>query len=67
FSMPYNIMDLCLYGKNQGAPPEEVAETVGLTPEQLQRVYEDIEIKRSTTRYLHLPPILIESVPEVKK
>jgi len=36
-----------------------------LTPEQIQRVYDDIDTKRSTTRYLHLPPLLIEEVPEI--
>jgi len=59
-------MDLCLYGKNNGYTPAQVAETVGLTPEQTQRVYDDIDTKRTTTRYLHLPPQLIEPVPEIQ-
>jgi NAD+ synthase len=65
FSLPYDKMDLCLYGKNNGYTPDEVAETVGLTAEQTQRVYDDIDTKRSTTRYLHLMPQLIEQVPEI--
>jgi len=66
FSLPYDKMDLCLYGKNNGYTPAQVAETVGLTPEQTQRVYDDIDTKRTTTRYLHLPPQLIEPVPEIQ-
>jgi NAD+ synthase len=59
-------MDLCLYGKNNGYRPEEIADTLALTPDQVQRVYNDIDTKRSTTRYLHLAPQLIEAVPEIK-
>ncbi|MBS3758365.1 MAG: NAD(+) synthase [Desulfobacterales bacterium] len=66
FALPYDKMDLCLYGKNNGYPPAEVAESVSLTPEQVQRVYEDIDTKRKTTRYLHLPPVLAATVPEIK-
>jgi NAD+ synthase len=65
FSLPYDKMDLCLYGKNHGVPPEAVADVVGLTPDQVERVYRDIETKRSTTRYLHLPALLAETVPEI--
>jgi len=65
FSLPYDKMDLCLYGKNNGIPVETVADTLELTSEQVQRVYDDIETKRSTTRYLHLSPLLVENVPEI--
>lgn len=66
FSLPYDKMDLCLYGKNNGYKSEEVARQVGLTPEQVDRVYSDIETKRTTTRYLHMAPQLIEKVPEIE-
>jgi NAD+ synthase len=66
FSLPYEKMDLCLYGKNNNIPLEAVAAAIDLTPEQVQRVYDDIDTKRSTTRYLHLPPLLVEDVPEIK-
>lgn len=65
FSLPYEKMDLCLYGMSNGYTPEEVAPSVGLTPEQVARVFRDIEIKRSTTRYLHMPPVLAGEVPEI--
>ncbi|MCP3930156.1 MAG: NAD(+) synthase, partial [Bacteroidetes bacterium] len=38
FPLPYDRMDLCLYEKNNGYPPEEVAKSVSLTPEQVQLV-----------------------------
>jgi NAD+ synthase len=66
FSLPYDKMDLCLYGKNNGYTSEDIAEALELTPEQVQRVYDDIDTKRATTRYLHLSPQLIEEVPEIK-
>jgi NAD+ synthase len=66
FSLPYDKMDLCLYGKNNGYTTEQVAETLELTPEQTKRVYNDIDTKRTTTRYLHLQAQLIEDVPEIK-
>ena len=67
FSLPYDKMDLCLYGKNNGVSVESVASAIDLTPEQVQRVYNDIDTKRSTTRYLHLPPLVVEDIPEILK
>ena len=67
FSLSYDKMDLCLYGKNNGVSVERVASAIDLTSEQVQRVYDDIDTKRSTTRYLHLPPILLDQVPEIGK
>lgn len=60
FSVPYGQMDLCLLGLDIGAPREEVATATGLTPDQVTRVWADIESKRKSTRYLHLPPLLID-------
>jgi NAD+ synthase len=65
FALPYREMDLCLYGHNHGLAPEAVAESVGLSAEDVMRVYRDIEQKRRTTRYLQLSPLLLEPVPEV--
>jgi len=65
FSVPYDKMDLCLYGKNHGISSGDVATAAGLTAEQVERVYNDIDSKRSTTRYLHASPVLIENVPEI--
>ena len=65
FSLPYDRMDLCLYGLNHAVPAEEVAAAAQLTKEQLHRVWADIAAKRKATRYLHLPPRLVEKVEEI--
>jgi NAD+ synthase len=65
FSLPYEKMDLCLWAKNHNCSVEQVAPTLELTPKQVQNVYDDIEQKRRTTRYLQTKHILIEPVPEI--
>ena len=62
FSLPYEKMDLCLLAKNSAVPAVRVAATLGLKPEQVEMVFRDIDAKRSTTRYLHLPPLLVEEI-----
>lgn len=66
FSLPYQKMDLCLYAKNNGYPPEAIADALELTPEQVARVYRDIDGKRQTTHYGHMHPVLVEPVAEVE-
>jgi len=65
FSVPYDKMDLCLYGKNHNVLPEEVAPVADMTVEQVERVYRDIDAKRNATRYLHTPPLLVDKVDEI--
>jgi NAD+ synthase len=65
FALPYQQMDLALWAHNHGYGPEAVCDALGLTAEQVQRVYKDIEAKRRTTRYLHLKPVLVEPVSEL--
>jgi NAD+ synthase len=65
FSLSYDKLDLCLYGKNHDVSPETVAGAVGLTAEQVRRVYADIGAKRKATRYQHLAPLLVEPVREI--
>lgn len=59
FSLPYPQMDLCLYAKDNGIPLVDVAEATGLTTAQVERVFRDIDQKRRSTQYLHLPPELV--------
>jgi NAD+ synthase len=66
FALPYRQMDLALWAHNHGVAAEELGEVLGISVEQARFVYEDIQAKRRTTRYLHLAPVLIEDVPEVK-
>jgi len=65
FSVPYEKMDYCMYGLNHGVDPGRVGEKIDLTAEQVQRVYNDIRNKRNTTKYLHMPPVLMEEVAEI--
>jgi NAD+ synthase len=65
YALPYDKMDLCLFARNHEVPAVEVAPVVGLTPEQVERVFKDIDQKRRTTRYLHAKPILVEPVVEI--
>lgn len=60
FALPYDRMDLCLYGLNHNLAREEVAAAAGLTPDQVDAVWADIARKRVATRYLSLPPLLVE-------
>jgi NAD+ synthase len=65
FSLPYDRMDLCLYGLNNNLPADRVAAAAGLTADQMSRVWADITAKRKATRYLHLAPQLVEPVSEI--
>lgn len=62
FSLPYNLMDLCLYALNNAVPAEEAAAAAGLTVAQVESVWRDIAAKRRATRYLHQGPLLIDPV-----
>ena len=65
YALPYDKMDLCLFAHNHGVAPVEVAPAVGLTADQVERVFKDIDQKRRTTRYLHSRPLLVEPVSEI--
>ena len=60
FSLPYDKMDFSLYCRNHDVPPESAADVLGLTPEQVERIYQDIDNKRRVTRYLQMAPQLVE-------
>src|SRR5205807_5926657 len=62
FSLPYEGMDLCLYGLDHGIPAAAVARAADLSEDQVERVWCDIAAKRKATRYLHEPPLLVEAV-----
>ncbi len=66
FSLPYNKMDLVLFGLNNAKSPEEIAAETGLTAEQVRMAFEDIRGKRRTTARLHWKPVLLEPVAEIR-
>jgi NAD+ synthase len=59
FSLPYDKMDLVLFGKNNGYTADQIAPTLGLTAEQVERVFRDIEGKRKFAAYLHAAPVTL--------
>ena len=60
FSLPYDRMDLCLYGIDNAVPAAAVGRAAGLTVDQVERVWRDIAAKRRATRFLHEAPLLVE-------
>lgn len=62
FSLPTHVLDVVLYAKNDGLPPQDVVRSAGLPLEAVEYAYADIDQKRSSTRYLHLGPQLVEPV-----
>jgi NAD+ synthase len=59
FSLPYQKMDLCLYGRENGYAPAALCRALELTERQIERVYRDIDGKRTSTRYLHLGALVM--------
>jgi NAD+ synthase len=56
FALPFREMDLCLWAADHAVPAGVVASEIGLTAEQVERVFRDIEAKRRVSRYLHYVP-----------
>lgn len=61
FSLPYDLMDLCLYKLNNKLERSDVAAAANLTLDQLDAVWADIARKRVATAYLHAPALVIEA------
>jgi len=64
FSLPTATLDLVLYAHNLGLNPAAVAAELGRTPDQAARALREVDQKRAATKYLHLPPLLVEPVLE---
>jgi NAD+ synthase len=57
FGLDFAIMDQLWFAKEGGFPAAEVAEVMGLTVEQVKRVWHDLDQKKQTTEYLRQPPL----------
>jgi NAD+ synthase len=64
FRLPFATMDLLWFALENNFAADEVAEVVGLTPEQVQRAFDDFARKQKTTEPLRQPPLTVE--PENK-
>lgn len=63
FALPYREMDLALWALDHEVPAAKLAGALGADEARAQAIYEDIRNKRRTTRYLHLPPVLVGGEP----
>ena len=57
FRLPFETMGLLWYAQEHGVPAHEAAQVMGLTEEQVQRVFADLTRKHRTTQYLRTLPI----------
>lgn len=67
FTLPVKTLDRVLAAHNAGTPPDVLAAELGLELRVVARAYKDIEQKRATTLYLHLPPLLVDTVSPVSE
>jgi NAD+ synthase len=63
FSVPLAKMDFCLFGKDHGIAAGEIAAAADLLPEEVERIYANIDARRRAAGYLHQPPLLVTHVP----
>lgn len=57
FRLPFELLDLIWYALEHDVPVSQVARELDLTEEQVQRVFDDLRRKQSTTDYLRTPPL----------
>jgi NAD+ synthase len=57
FQLPYGLMDRYWYGFENGYSPEEVAEVMGESVDQVKALFNNFERKKRTTEYLRMAPV----------
>jgi NAD+ synthase len=62
FMLSLEKLDLCLYGRDHGISPANLAPALGMTEAQVQRAYAIVESKRRAALYLHAAPMLVEEL-----
>lgn len=63
FGMPFATMDALWFAKDQGMTVEQAAATSGLAPQQVERVWHDLDGKARTTAYLRAAPVRLSPPP----
>jgi NAD+ synthase len=56
YRLPFHVLDLLWYAKEQNVPKTEVAKVMGLNEVQVDRAFDDIDRKIRTTEFLRLLP-----------
>lgn len=59
FALPYEKMDMLLHAFLGNVAPERAGAALGLTRQQVERVYRDITVKRRTAEQLNQAPLLV--------
>jgi NAD+ synthase len=62
FSLPWRQLDLCMLSLDKGVPATEVAAAAGLTADQVEHAWREIESRRRASLYQHEAPLLVEPV-----
>lgn len=62
FGLPYEKMDIALWALNHEVPAHLLAKKLAITEESAVAIYNDIDRKRKTTKYLHMSPALLDTV-----
>jgi NAD+ synthase len=60
FGHPYQRMDLLMWGHDNGVSATELAPRAGISEEDVEAAYGEIERRRVATEYLHAPAVLID-------
>jgi NAD+ synthase len=60
FALPYEKMDLCMWGRSHNISAHELGPMAELSSEVVARAYRMIDAKRRAASYLHQAPLLAE-------
>jgi NAD+ synthase len=60
FKVPLEKMDLCLHGHDHGMSAADLSPIVGLSAEDVERVYRTIDGHQKVAKYLLAPPLLVK-------
>lgn len=58
FGHPYDRMDALVHGEGTGVAPGDLAPSLGMTADEVDVAYKEIERRRVATRYLHAEAVL---------
>jgi NAD+ synthase len=57
YRVPFNILDRVWFGWEKGVPAEDIANTLGLSKENVESIIHDTQRKIRTTEYLRMEPL----------
>ncbi|HYI93894.1 MAG TPA: NAD(+) synthase [Bryobacteraceae bacterium] len=60
FALPYDKMDLCVWGRNNNVFADDLGRMAAISSEVVARAYQMIDAKRKAAAYLHEAPLFVE-------